>query len=298
MDPLSEVFALLDVRIARCTRLEASGDWAFRFPSKPALKFAAVVRGGCHIDFGNGSRHELAAGNAFLLANAPEYVLMHDDCAVPLDGIAMFDWENSDTAHHQGDDTIIIAASFSFEPSDAGLLLDKLPTFLLIPPNAPQAAAIASTLRLIDGEIGGREIGASVLTNRLADVLLVQVLRAARDQHEDDDLGWVGALSDRRIGQTIRLMHGEVSRLWSTDELAACAGMSRSAFSKRFSQLVGLGPREYLLRWRLRLARDMLKRGSTVATAAHTVGYSSESAFGNAFKRVYGMPPRRYWARS
>ncbi|MBP2551813.1 AraC-like DNA-binding protein [Neorhizobium galegae] len=296
MDPLSEAFALLDIRAARCTRFEAGGTWAFRFPSKAALKFAAVLRGRCHVDFENGSRHELAAGDAFLMAHAPGYVLANDEGVPPADGIAQFDWGHSDTAHHQGDDTVIIAGSFSFEPSDAGLLLDKLPTFLLICSSSPQAPAIASTLHLMAGEIGSTEIGASVFTGRLADMLLVQVLRAAHDQHSNDDLGWVGALCDARIGQAIRLMHGDPKSNWSIDQLASCAGMSRSAFTKRFSLLVGYPPRDYLLRWRLRLARDMLKRGFTVASAANAVGYSSESAFGNAFKRVYGLSPRRYGA--
>ncbi|RYE64327.1 MAG: AraC family transcriptional regulator, partial [Rhizobiaceae bacterium] len=71
--------------------------------------------------------------------------------------------------------------------------------------------------------------------------------------------------------------------------------MSRSAFSKRFKSLVGLAPLDYLLRWRMRLARNALRRGSTVATVASEVGYSSESAFGHAFKRIYGIAPRRYW---
>jgi AraC-like DNA-binding protein len=296
MDPLSEVFALLNIRSARCTRFEASGKWAFRFPPKPAMKFGAVLRGNCWMNFGSDTRLELAEGDAFLLANAPSYVLTNDDEAAPKDGIATFDWDNSDTARHQGDDTILIAGSFSFDPSDAALLLDTLPPFLLIPSSAPASMAIRSTLQLIAGEIRSADIGASVLTDRLADVLLVQVLRAATAQRGGDRLGWIGALSDARIGHAIRLMHGPADRMWTVDELACAVAMSRSAFSKRFRSLVGTSPLDYLLRWRLRLARDMLRQGSTVAAVANRVGYSSESAFGNAFKRIYGRSPRRYWA--
>jgi AraC-like DNA-binding protein len=77
--------------------------------------------------------------------------------------------------------------------------------------------------------------------------------------------------------------------------LADAIAMSRSAFSKRFKSLVGLAPLDYLLRWRMRLARDQLRRGATVSATAAQLGYASESAFGHAFKRVYGHAPKRYW---
>ncbi|WP_454647280.1 helix-turn-helix transcriptional regulator [Bradyrhizobium liaoningense] len=77
--------------------------------------------------------------------------------------------------------------------------------------------------------------------------------------------------------------------------MADAIAMSRSAFSKRFKSLVGLAPLDYLLRWRMRLARDQLRRGATVSATAAQLGYSSESAFGHAFKRIYGHAPKRYW---
>lgn len=295
MDPLSEVFSLINIRGARCTRFEASGRWSYRFPAKPAVKFGAVLAGDCWIDFGEGQRHQLAAGDCFLLANAPSYVLANDDHILSEDGLAAFDWAQSDIARHEGNDTVLIAGTFSFEESDADLLLDSLPTFLLIPSRNASATVVRSTLAILDIEIKGTQIGAAVLTDRLVDILLVQVLRAALIQDDGDNLGWISALADPRIGRAIGLMHGNAAYPWSLETLAASVAMSRSAFSKRFKSLVGLAPLDYLLRWRMRLARNALRRGSTVATVASEVGYSSESAFGHAFKRIYGIAPRRYW---
>jgi AraC-like DNA-binding protein len=295
MDPLSEVFSLINIRGARCTRFEASGRWSYRFPAKPAVKFGAVLAGDCWIDFGEGQRHQLAAGDCFLLANAPSYVLANDDHILSEDGLAAFDWAQSDIARHEGNDTVLIAGTFSFEESDADLLLDSLPTFLLIPSSNASATVVRSTLAILDIEIKGTQIGAAVLTDRLVDILLVQVLRAALIQDDGDNLGWISALADPRIGRAIGLMHGDAAYPWSLETLAASVAMSRSAFSKRFKSLVGLAPLDYLLRWRMRLARNALRRGSTVATVASEVGYSSESAFGHAFKRIYGIAPRRYW---
>ena len=292
---MSEVFSLINIRGARCTRFEASGRWYYRFPAKPAVKFGAVLAGDCWIDFGEGQRHQLAAGDCFLLANAPSYVLANDDHVLSDDGMSAFDWAQSDVARHEGNDTVLIAGTFSFEESDADLLLDSLPTFLLIPSRNASATVVRSTLAILDIEIKGTQIGAAVLTDRLVDILLVQVLRAALIQDDGDNLGWISALADPRIGRAIGLMHGNAAYPWSLETLAGSVAMSRSAFSKRFKSLVGLAPLDYLLRWRMRLARNALRRGSTVATVASEVGYSSESAFGHAFKRIYGIAPRRYW---
>lgn len=298
MDPLSQVFSLLNVRAARCTRFEASGRWSYRFPAKPALKFGAILRGECWIDFGDGARHRLGAGDSFLLADAPGYVLANDEHALPEDGIAMFDWEHSDVARHGGDDTIVAAGSFRFDDSDAELLLDALPRFLLIPGQHPSAAVIRATLHIITPEIMGTRIGATMLTDRLVDVLLIQVLRAALDQAQDHeeshDFGWIGALADARIGKALRLMHADAARPWTLDLLCSAVAMSRSAFARRFRVLVGRAPLDYLLRWRMRVARDLLRRGATVAATASEVGYASESAFRHAFKRCYGDAPKRY----
>jgi AraC-like DNA-binding protein len=296
-DPLSQVFSLLDVRAARCTRFEAGGNWSYRFPAKPALKFGAVIRGDCWIDFGDEVHRRLAAGDCFLLANAPAYVLANAEDLAPEDGIASFDWAQSDVARHEGSDTVLLAGSFAVEASGAELLLDALPHFLLIPSHSSSATVIQSTLQILDIEIRGTGIGAAVLTDRLADVLLVQVLRAALGQSSGEGLGWISALGDARIGKAIRLMHADAAHPWTLDVLADAAAMSRSAFSKRFKSLVGVAPLDYLLRWRMRLACDRLRRGATVSAAAAQVGYSSESAFGHAFKRVYGHAPKRYWRR-
>lgn len=188
-----------------------------------------------------------------------------------------------------------IAGSFGFEASDAELFLGSLPRFLLIPAKNASSSIIRATLKILDGEIRGTQIGARVLTDRLVDVLLVQVLRAALEQDTGRDFGWISALSDSRIGKALGMIHGDPARAWSLDGLAQAVAMSRSAFAKRFRLLVGLAPLDYLIRWRMRLARDMLRRGGTVAAAASSVGYSSESAFGHAFKRIYGQSPRRYW---
>jgi AraC-like DNA-binding protein len=220
----------------------------------------------------------------------------NDRQKIPEDGIALFDWEHSDIAHHGGDETVLLAGSFAFEFSNAHLVLDSLPPFMLIPADNPSAAILRGTLEILDSEVRNGRMGASLVTRRLADVLLVQALRAYFAMHGNDSAGWIGALTDPRIGAALNLMHGDVAHPWTIEELARAVGMSRSGFALRFKNLVGLPPLDYLLRWRMQLARDSLRREVPVASIAARLGYTSESAFGNAFKRIYGRAPKRYWS--
>ena len=297
MDPLSQVFSLLDVQSLATARLEAGGSWALRFAAKPYLKFNAVLRGCCWIELPGVAPCRLEEGDTFLLANAPPFVLSTAPGLPASDGTALFAGNTSGVARHGGDDTVLIGGGFVFGSEDARLLLDALPPFLHVPAQEPAAAILRRTLQLLDDELDSGRMGESLMTGRLADILLVQALRAHVAVNGPEAAGWIGALSDRRIGRAIRLMHAEIGRRWTVDALANAVGMSRSGFALRFTALVGVPPLEYLLRWRMQVARGALKRGDqSVAELAASLGYASESAFGNAFRRVVGHAPRRYGA--
>ena len=139
-------------------------------------------------------------------------------------------------------------------------------------------------------------MGSTLMTRRMGDILLVQALRAHVARAGADNAGWIGALGNPGIGKAISLIHNEPGYRWTVGELASRTGMSRSAFAQRFRDLVGVAPLDYVTRWRMHRAREALRRKeATVAGLAASLGYSSESAFGNAFKRVFGRAPKRYW---
>ncbi|AOS64556.1 AraC-like DNA-binding protein [Actinoalloteichus hymeniacidonis] len=71
--------------------------------------------------------------------------------------------------------------------------------------------------------------------------------------------------------------------------------MPRSAFAAAFKKQVGTAPLQYLIEWRMSLARDALRRGTrSITELAAATGYESDSAFSNAFRRVVGSSPRRF----
>jgi AraC-like DNA-binding protein len=223
-------------------------------------------------------------------------VLTNDPQLTPEDGLTSFDWEHSDVARHGGSETVLIAGSFVFEALYVRLLLDALPSFMLIPEKDPAAAILRGLLEILDREIRTGQMGTSLVTRRLADVLLVLVLRGYVARHGSVGSGWIGAAADPQIGAALNLMHGDIAHRWTVGELARAVGMSRSAFAADFKEKVGSPPLDYLLRWRMQIARDALRRGETIAAVATKVGYASESAFGNAFKRVHDRAPKRYWS--
>jgi AraC-like DNA-binding protein len=102
-------------------------------------------------------------------------------------------------------------------------------------------------------------------------------------------------LADARVATAIRAMHAEPAQSWTIASLANVAAMSRSAFFDRFNRTVGVGPMDYLLAWRMALAKDMLRRDDiAIETIAERVGYASSSTFSTAFSKYVGLPPRRY----
>jgi AraC-like DNA-binding protein len=178
--------------------------------------------------------------------------------------------------------------------SGRALLLTSLPPIIRIRADAPHARGLRSALELITFETEAARAGAAAIGGGLCSVVLVNILRAHLAA-DDRPHGWLGALSDRRIGGSLKLMHGNVARRWTINGLASEVGMSRTSFAQRFKSLVGMPPLEYLTRWRMTVARQALRReGANLAVIATSVGYESDTAFSLAFKRQFGGSPGRY----
>lgn len=149
-----------------------------------------------------------------------------------------------------------------------------------------------SLLTLIATETQDMKPGSEAVVTRLCDILVIHTIRTWISQDEAAATGWVGALRDPHIGVAVAAIHREPGRSWTVEELAKTSSMSRSAFSARFTELIGESPAQYLTRWRMELAADMLATSNTsIFEIATSLGYGSEAAFSRAYKRVMGAPP-------
>ena len=78
-------------------------------------------------------------------------------------------------------------------------------------------------------------------------------------------------------------------------ELAAAAGMSRSAYAHRFAKLTGLAPARYILQRRLEdVRRGLLEGDETLADLAQRTGFADANHLCKAFKRHYLQSPGQY----
>lgn len=292
-DPLSEVLSLLELENAQCSRFEASGSWALSFTVLNRVKFVSLLRGACWIIVPEASPYRIIAGDTFLLTNTG-YIVASDVDAPRVDGGVLFDAEPTHVVRLDGAETALIGGAFVFRGENGDLITDALPPFLHISGDEPANAGLRETLAMLERELDSGLMGSFRMTRYLAEMLLLHAFRAYVTEHGAEAAGWIGALSDPRIGHAITLMHADAGRDWTVAELASAVGMSRSAFALRFKAMVGAAPLVYLRRWRMLRARRAL-RGSrcSVAALAKTLGYASESAFGNAFKRMFGHSPRQ-----
>lgn len=271
--------------------MEAAGRWALAFPAIDRLKFVAILRGSEWIQLPGSPPQLLHEGDVCLLGRTAYAVASHPE-EIPIDGQAFFG-ESGDIARLGGDDTIAIGGTVTFSAGSANFLLDMLPEFMIVPRSSPASGVVTTILGLMSNEIERDMIGSEIVSSRLAEVLLVEAIRAYSNSVDAAEIGWLGALSDPRIGRALRGIHGAVAQPWTVAQLAGVAGMSRAAFSAEFTRRVGQPPLAYLRTWRLTLARAALARGgANVARIAASVGYTSQSAFGHAFRRAFGTPPK------
>ncbi|MDN5928307.1 MAG: AraC family transcriptional regulator [Hyphomicrobiales bacterium] len=298
-DALTAVFNLLDLRSARCTRLEAAGAWSLRFPEKLALKFAAVIKGECWMLHPDHPPVRMMQGDVFLLSQTPAYVLASDPTLPPRDGAKVIDWDRSDTGRYGGDETVLLGGSFRVNELHERFLTETLPHLMLIPRDAPSAPVLSRTLEIMETEFCQTRVGSDLMRRHLADMLLVQMVRAfAERDHENvtdrrrQRANWIGALTDQRLGAALDQIHAEPGRNWTVKSLAEIAGMSRTSFAKAFHAAIGRAPIDYVSHWRMQIGADLIQRGGNIAEIAGTLGYASQSAFGVAFKRIRGCSPK------
>ncbi|WP_245272413.1 AraC family transcriptional regulator [Rhizobium leguminosarum] len=291
-DPLSDVLTVLDARATRRTRFEGSGDWALAFPALERLKFVAVLRGAGWLLLPDTAPQRLETGDCCLIGRTA-YVIASDPALAPIDGLPLYA-EGNDLVRLKGDDTVTLGGGISFAPGNAAFLLDMLPAFMHVSAMSTGAATITALLGLLDAEAEQNSMGREIVTARLAEVLMIHAIRTFASA-SDTTSGWLGALADPRIGRAIQCFHSDIARPWTVADLAAEAGMSRAAFSSAFACRVGQAPFAYMRNWRMTRARAALaERHSSIADVAASVGYTSQSAFGHAFRQTFDRAPRQH----
>ena len=256
-----------------------------RFELRARVVHGGVLRGGSRLDIapGVGHLHLLRQGTlGFTDAQGRRTVLLEPSVLfVPRPTPHRLDADEAQGAE-------LVCASVEFGMGDENPLLRALPAVLVVP--LARLPGLDLTRQLLFGEAFGRRCGHEAVVDRLAEVLLIQVLRYAIEQQLVDG-GLMAGLADPRLHRAIAAVHAEPARAWTLESMAGVAGMSRARFAALFAQCVGMPPGEYLTGWRLGVARTMLRRGLPVKQVAIEVGYANASALGRVFSQRLGHSP-------
>lgn len=329
-DRLARALHTVRMRGAFYCRAELAGRWGLEMPAFPdSISFHMLLAGSCWLRVGDAPPLELPAGGLALvphgrghsLLSAPEVRRTERVDLLPQtyltehysllrhggrhgerqggDGVEGLQG-NDDAGTGAGPGTQLICGVVSFDEPAARDLVRMLPAMLVVEnPDGNVASTIGATLRLMSEELATLRPGGEAVATRLADILVVQAIRDWLEQDPTAQEGWVRGLQDENIGRVLEAIHADPGRDWTVNALARTAAMSRTAFTSRFTELVGNSPMSYLTGWRMRVAQSRLLEGSTsVSALAGELGYRSDAAFTRAFTRVVGQTPGSVRARS
>lgn len=307
-DPLGEALYFLRMNGVFYCRCEFSAPWGLVLPTWPGtLMFHVITSGRCWVEVEGVEPRLLQAGDLALVPHGEGHRMAS---APGLPGVELFDLPRELAGDRYevirqdggGEAVGIVCGVVHFDHPAAQGLIGVLPGLIAVDAmTASHGDWIRSTLRLVTEEARALRPGGETVITRLADVLVIQAIRAWIEQDPSAQTGWLGALRDPRIGRAIALIHRDPAREWTVASLAAEVAMSRSAFAARFADLVDEAPMAYVTRWRMHLARMWLgEEEATVGEVALRLGYQSEPAFSRAFKRSTGTSPgavRRGWVQ-
>ncbi|WP_243744518.1 AraC family transcriptional regulator [Streptomyces hainanensis] len=294
---MADAIGLLRPRTVIGPSLRAAGEWALRFEPFPHVRVGGLVRGTCWLVLEGHEPVLLREGDTFMLGNPPPYVLASALDASPRPAGPV--WTGAEDAFvrigpESEEDLYLCVGHIAFDDRNAALLTDLLPPLVVVRVADPHGTRLAQLIDHLATEVGIAAAGGPLVQNHLAQILLVHMLRAHAGR-TDRPTGWLGALNEDGIGAALRAVHADVAHSWSLRELAEISHMSRSAFAQTFKSHVGVPPLEYLIQWRMSLARDALARDTlSISELARATGYQSESAFSTAFRRVVGSSPAQF----
>ncbi|GGA44783.1 AraC family transcriptional regulator [Dyella nitratireducens] len=292
-DPLAEVVTLLQPGARYSKVVSGASRWRIRRTEFGQPYYCAILEGSCCLS---------VDGHEPLTLEATDFVLVpaaHNFTMTSLEPPVSTDIDTPPTALPNGEfrlgtqdvppDIRLLVGHCVFDSPDAALLVSLLPQLV----HVRGEKRLATLVQLVGDESRAQRPARDVILARLLEVLFIEALRSTAGTSASP--GLLRGLADTRLAVAIRRMHESPTRAWTVVQLAKEAALSRSAFFERFNRAVGVAPMEYLLTWRMALAKNLLRRKEVgVAEVAERVGYSSASTFSVAFTRHVGVSPTRY----
>lgn len=303
MDPLLDLIGLLRPCAALFgAGVDAAGDWAVAFHKRDDLLFCWIESGACLLLRPGCAPLRVEQGDFVLIRTVTPFTLASDESVAPIDSEAAVA-ASGDVRLKVGsgrDRPITLhAGKITFDTANEDLLAPLLPPMVHLAAGDTSLGRVRALLTL--NEMEAREPGpaSAFIVLRLVELILVEVLRTKQPRIEGEMTGLLAGLADPVASRALGAMHRDVAHEWTVGELARLCGVSRSTFAARFRKVVGTGPIDYLLHWRIALAKDALRIGAMRSSEiAFAIGFQSPSAFSTAFTRAVGCSPKRFMGRT
>jgi len=316
LDALSDVLRLVRLTGAVFLDAEFTAPWCVSAPSGVAVcsrhmpqaqhvaVYHLVTAGSCEVMF-TGEAPQQARTHDLIVIPGGEAHVIGGDLAATRANLGPLITQNGPDAVPRvaygggGEVTRLVCGYLACDSILFKTILSALPRLMIIGmQDGARGQWLASSLRFSVAEYAFPNAGSNTVLAKLSELMFVEAIRRHTESLPSDQQGWLAGLRDRYVGRTLSLMHSKPAHAWTVDELADHVGLSRSALGERFVAVIGQPPMQYLTRWRLQLAADLLQGSRrTVAAIAADVGYESEAAFSRAFKRELGAAPAT-WRRA
>lgn len=308
MDLLSGILNVMKMSGSLYFRTSFTSPWGVQVPSHQNVsRFHYVHRGRCYVRVENQDNALfLEQGDLVIITRGASHMLSEPQDAV----ISSLDTVVEDAGFNgrgalvvgspeNGHETQLICGHFAFDPGARHVLLDSLPDYVHVKDYGKASPDwLDNTLKMIGSELGHEKLGGDLIAVKLSEIIFTQAIRYYIENEGKSRIGLAG-FADSHIRTALVALHERPGDAWSVEKLAKIAGMSRTSFSNRFSELIGNTPLNYLIDWRMQIARQMLiDTEYPIIDIALKTGYQSEAAFGRIFKRYFDVPPagfRRNW---
>jgi AraC-like DNA-binding protein len=287
VDLINEVVGSARAGQAFARRICASGSWGLRFPAFAGAGFHVILRGSGWLVTAIGEPVALQQGDIVFAPHGTEHGLSH-----AVRALGELSAAAGPRPHGPGPAIEFLCGAYRLDRGQVHFFLRGLPDVICVSPDYDRHPELRSLIDLLDDDVTQPRPGTGVTRSALVDLLLVHVLRLW--QEEQDAGAWPG-VSDSAVATALREIHKNPQAPWTVQRLSEMAGLSRTAFTRRFTLLAGKPPMAYLIGWRLLKGAQLLRETEApLAVIARQVGYSSEFAFASAFRREFGISPGRF----
>ena len=298
MDILAEVLDRVRFGGSVLFRFELGHPWSLALPARPYALFHYLRNGSATLVLGQGQKLRMSQGDFVVVTRGEPHLIYSDRSTKPF-SILGFDRSAARlvTVRHGGGApplSQMICGNFTISRPSSGSVLELLPPVLLLNPAADRDW-LGLILERMVSESAVERPGQRVALSRMTEMLFVEVLRCWIKSLRPGEGGWLGAMADPHIGPALQLIHEQPDQPWTLDDLGRRVGLGRSAFSARFTRLVGQPMGRYLIARRMTEAAFLLETTDEgIARIASRVGYETATAFSKLFHRHHGLSPGRY----